>query len=74
MLKNVGASLYRALEMHLAGTLVYGEVENLGIQENGVGLADNENFRAIVPQDFIDRIKEAEQKIQSGEITVETAF
>lgn len=74
MLKNVGASLYRALEMHLAGTLPYGEVENLGIEENGVGIADNENFRAIVPQVFIDQIRDAEQKIKAGEITVETAF
>lgn len=74
MLKNVGASLYRALEMHIAKTLPYGEVENLGIQENGVGVADNENFRAIVPQKFIDKLKVAEEKIQSGEIKVVTAF
>jgi basic membrane protein A len=60
--------------MHIAGTLPYGEVENLGIEEKGVGLADNENFRAIVPQEFIDKIKDAEKKIQSGEIKVETAF
>lgn len=74
MLKNVGETLYRAIEMHIAGTLPYGEVENLGIEEKGVGLADNENFRAIVPQEFIDQIKDAERKIQSGEIKVETAF
>ena len=74
MLKNVGETLYRALEMHIAGTLPYGEVENLGIEENGVGLADNENFRAIAPQEFVDKIKEAESKIQSGEINVDTAF
>ena len=74
MLKNVGETLYRAIEMHIAGTLPYGEVENLGIEEKGVGLADNENFRAIAPQEFIDKIKDAEKKIQSGEIKVETAF
>lgn len=74
MLKNVGETLYRAIELHLDGTLPYGEVENLGIEEKGVGLADNENFRAVAPQEFIDRIKEAERKIQSGEIKVETAF
>lgn len=74
MLKNVGESLYRALEMHIAGTLPYGSVESLGIEENGVGIADNENFRAIVPQEFIDHIRAVEKKIQAGEIVVETAF
>jgi len=74
MLKNVGETLYRAIEKHIAGTLPYGKVENLGIEEKGVGLADNENFRAIAPQEFVDRIKDAEKKIQSGEIKVETAF
>ncbi|MFA7371780.1 MAG: BMP family ABC transporter substrate-binding protein [Sphaerochaetaceae bacterium] len=74
MLKNVGESIFRGLEMHIAGTLPYGKVENLGIEEKAVGLADNENFRKVVPQEFIDKIKEAEEGIKSGRIVVDTAF
>lgn len=74
MLKNVGESIFRALEMHIAGTLPYGKVENLGIEEKSVGLADNENFRRVVPQEFFDKIKEAEEGIKSGRIVVDTAF
>ena len=41
MMKNVGDSLYRAIKLHLDGTLPYGQAEALGIAEGGVGLAYN---------------------------------
>jgi basic membrane protein A len=74
MLKNVDWSIYRAIKMHLDGTLEYGAAEVLGVAEDGIGVADNENFQDIVPQEFRDRIAELEDKIKNGEIKVETAF
>lgn len=74
MLKNVDASLYRAIEKHIDGSLVYGAVEQLGIENNGVGLADNENYRSIVTPEFIEKIQSITDMIQSGEIVVDTAF
>ena len=49
MLKNVDNSIVRALQMHIDGTLPYGEVENLGIAEGGVGLARNEYYEKTRP-------------------------
>jgi basic membrane protein A len=74
MLKNVDNSLYRGIQMHLDGTLMYGQAEVLGIREGGIGVADNDNFRRLVPQEFRNRIRELEQKILSGEIKVDTAM
>lgn len=74
MMKNVDYSLYRGIKMHIEGTLNYGEAEVLGIAKNGVGVADNENFKKLIPSDMRDRIRELEEKITSGEIMVGTAF
>lgn len=74
MLKNVDISLYRGIKLHLEGKLAYGKAEILGIEKDGVGVADNENFKKLVPQEFTARIKELENKIVSGEIKIDTAF
>lgn len=74
MMKNVDAAVFRAIELTIKGELAYGATESLGIAEGGVGLADNENFKAIVPAKFVEIIKEAEEKIISGEIIVDTAL
>lgn len=74
MMKNVDDSLYRAIKLHLEGNLPVGEAEVLGIAEGGVGVADNENYRKLIPDEFRNQIKELEEKIVSGEIAVDTAI
>ena len=74
MLKNVGNSLYRGIQMHQEGTLVYGQAEYLGIAEGGVGIAKNENYLKVVPAEFQAKIDEIEEKILKGEIKVSSVF
>ena len=74
MKKNVGLSLFRAIKLHMEGKLPYGNAEALGIKEDGIAVADNENYEKLVPAKFRDRIKEIEKKIINGEIKVDTAF
>ncbi len=74
MMKNVDYSLFRAIKLHLEGKLQYGRAEALGLKEHGIGVADNENYRKLVPEKFRKKIKELEQKIINGEIKVKTAF
>ncbi len=74
MLKNIDNSIVRALQLHIEGTLPYGEVENLGIAEGGVGLARNEYYEQNTPDSVKQLVDEAEAKVTSGEIVVETAF
>jgi len=74
MMKNVDNSIYRAIDLYLKGELKYGVAEGLGIKEGGVGVADNENFKKLIPEDFRKKVKEIEEKILAGEIVVDTAF
>ncbi len=74
MLKRVDNSLLRAVELHLEGTLPYGEAEALGIQEEAVGLANNDFYQENVNQELRDYIKEIEEMIDAGEITVRSAL
>src|SRR5262245_4702723 len=74
MMKNVDNSLFRALDMHIKGTLPYGKVESLGIAEGGVGLARNEYYDKSTPAEVKSMVDAAEKKIVAGEIKVNTAF
>jgi basic membrane protein A len=74
MMKNVDNSLFRALKLHLEGTLPYGKAEDLGIAEGGVGLAKNEFYDKSTPADVKAAIEAAEKDILAGKIKVETAF
>ena len=58
----------------MEGTIKYGAAEALGIKEGGVGIADNENFKKVIPADIRKKIKDLEKKILNGEIQVDTAF
>jgi len=74
MMKNVDQSIYRALKMYVEGNLPVGKAETLGIAEGAIGVADNENYRKLIPDEFRNKIKELEEKIVSGEIAVDTVF
>jgi len=74
VLKNVDFSLFRAIYNYMNGTLVLGETEFLGIAEGGMGLADNEFFRAQVPADIIERLEVLEESIVNGDIVIGTAL
>ncbi|MCG8481175.1 MAG: BMP family ABC transporter substrate-binding protein, partial [Spirochaetales bacterium] len=74
MMKNVDNSIHRAIRLHLAGELPYGEAEVLGLSEGGVGLARNDNFARLVPSEIAARVEELAGRIESGEIRVESAL
>ena len=74
MLKNVDFSLFRAIKGTKEGTIKYGAAEALGIKEGGIGIADNENFKKVIPADIRKKVKDLEQKVLNGEIQVDTAF
>jgi basic membrane protein A len=76
MLKNVDASVFRAVEMFVNGTLPTGTGEALGIKEGSVGLAKNEYFNAFLNAnpEIKDRLEDIEAKILDGTIEVTSAF
>lgn len=74
MMKNVDNSLYRAIKMHIEGTLPYGKAEALGVAEGGVGLAKNDIYGAATPDDVKAKIDQAEKDLLEGKVVVDTAF
>lgn len=73
-LKNVGESLYRAVDLFLKDELKFGEAEVLGIKENGVGLAVNEYYEKLVPQEIRNEVEALREKVVSGEIQISSAY
>lgn len=73
-IKNVGQSLYLALERYLNDDIPWGTSEVMGLEEGTVGLAKNEIYEKTVPQEIKDQIDEIEQKVISGEIEVKSAL
>lgn len=73
-LKNVGESIYTSVKGWSEGTMSLDQDYILGLDSGAVGLAKNENYLSIVPEDIQKFIDETEQKIISGTITVGTAF
>lgn len=73
-IKGVGDSLYNSIERDLAGELPYGEYEILGLADGAVGLADNEIYQTVVPEDIRNTVNNAKDKILAGEVTVDSAY
>ncbi len=72
-LKNVGNSLFRAIQMDMEGKLQYGTVEKLGFAEGGVELVKDAHYEEMVPENIRTKIDELEKQIISGEIVVDTS-
>ncbi len=74
VMKNVGDSLYRALDLYMKDELKVGEAEVLGIKENGVGLPDNEFYKAAVSEEIRKDVATFIEKIASGEVEVTSYY
>ncbi len=74
VLKNVGDSLYRTLDLYKKGELKVGEAEVLGIAEGGVGIADNKYYQEMVPKEVREEVSALQEKILAGEVQIDTAY
>lgn len=74
MMKNVDNSLYRAMELYLAGELPIGSAETLGIAEGGVGLAYNDIYFDSTPESVQNLIAAVEEAVIAGDIEVVSVF
>ena len=73
-IKGVGDSLFSSIERAQAGELPYGEHETLGLAEGAVGLADNEIYNTVVPEDVRTAVDGAKEKLLAGEVTVDLSL
>ena len=69
MLKRVDVAVYNAFKTAKDGTWKAGE-NNLGLAENGVGYALDDNNRKLISPDMEAKLEDAKAKIISGELKV----
>ncbi|MDY4609264.1 MAG: BMP family ABC transporter substrate-binding protein [Sphaerochaetaceae bacterium] len=74
VLKRVDQSIFLAVQSALKNELAWGTRVALGINEDCVGLADNEIYQKNVPSDVRAIVTDYTAKIKNGEIKVDTAF
>lgn len=79
VLKRVDLALFDAIKRFDANTLTFGQTVAMGLNSiiNGeavIGLAKNDYYKQIVPQDIRDLVDSIESKIISGEIQVKSAY
>ncbi len=73
MMKNVGDTIFRAIQKDLAGELKWGAAESLGVKEKGVELAKNDIFKQAFDEEKQKKLEEIEEKVVNGEIKVDSA-
>ena len=74
VLKNVGQSLVRMANMEIEGTVPYGTYEDLGIAEDGVGLADNAYYQKNVPDEIKKEVEAKTADVLAGKAEIPTAL
>lgn len=76
MLKRVDVATYLVIESVIKGTYEGNTTTYLDINNGGVGLTDFSVMKEALgdkfPEDIVDKIKELEEKVKSGEIVVES--
>ena len=74
VLKNVGQSLFLAVEGTINGTTEYGSVEIFGLADGAVDIVEDDNYNEVVPEEVRAEVDELRQQIIDGEIEVEHAI
>lgn len=74
VLKDVGASLKRAIDLNETDDVPWGQAETVGLAEGSVGVARNTYFDSLVPSNILPLLEQAENDIISGTIVVDSAF
>lgn len=73
-MKHIGDSIFNAVDGFIKGDYKMGENYVLGIKDGAVGLAENENYMTLVPEDIRKELDTIADKISDGSIKVGTAF
>ncbi len=70
MVKRVDNAVFQTIKAARDGNFPGGEVQEFGLEENGVSLAPFGRFDDMVPQNVKDQVDQARQNIISGETEV----
>ncbi|MBP2115808.1 BMP family ABC transporter substrate-binding protein [Paenibacillus sp. FSL H8-0122] len=73
-IKKIDSAILGAVKRLQDGTLEMGKRDVLGFVEDGVGIAENEIYKAAFPAELQTKIEEVKQKLINKEIKVDNAM
>ncbi|WP_341183956.1 BMP family ABC transporter substrate-binding protein [Paenibacillus sp. FSL H7-0756] len=73
-IKKIDSAILGAVKKLQDGTLEMGKRDVLGFVEDGVGIAENEIYKAAFPAELQTKIEEVKQKLINKEIKVDNAM
>ncbi|MFD0618198.1 BMP family ABC transporter substrate-binding protein [Paenibacillus sp. GCM10027629] len=73
-IKKIDEVIFNAVKEAKDGKLTTGSLEVVGLQKNGVGLAENSVYDSVLPEKIRSQIEDLKKKLASGEIKVSNAM
>ena len=73
-MKRVDQSLINAIGRALDGTLPYGEYEELGLEDDCVGIVENDTYNAAMSEEGKEAVKQAQEDIKNGKIDLKSSY
>lgn len=73
-IKKIDSAILRAVTKLQEGSLEMGKRDVLGFVEDGVGIADNDIYKAALPTDLQTKVEEVKQALINKEVTVANAM
>lgn len=70
MVKRVDTAVYESVEATVDGTFEGGVINDLGLEEDGVGAVIGQDFEDAIPEEIVDELETTRQAIIDGDITV----
>lgn len=74
VLKRVDLALFEACEAFCDGTLEYGKLVTLGINEGKVGIVENDNYKSVVSEEYRNYITQIISDIEAGKLAVKSGL
>lgn len=72
-IKKIDEVIFKAVKEAKEGKLATGKLDVVGLQQNGVGLAENDVYKSL-PENIRTQIEDLKKKLASGEIKVSNAM
>ncbi|MCC3372581.1 BMP family ABC transporter substrate-binding protein [Cohnella sp. REN36] len=73
-IKKIDSVILNAVKQAKEGTLAKGKLDVAGLQQDGVGLAENDVYASVLPESIRSQIEDLKAKLASGEIKVSNAM
>jgi basic membrane protein A len=73
-IKKIDQAIFNSVKKIQDGTLEFGKRQMMGFNEDGVGIAENDIYTSVLPEDVRKKIDEVKQKLVNKEIQVSNAM